>query len=389
MPIFSKNDLQKLMNVQADRCLSIYMPTQVAGPETRQNPIRFKNQLSRAEQLLMQEGLSEEETAEFLKPIVRLEEDYAFWQHQGQGLALFLAAGQTLTYQLPIAVESLVTVTPQPQVKPLLPLLTDDGQFYVLAASQNQVRLFQATHYSIQAVDLGDTPASLETALKYDDPEDQLQSHSGSGGGSQAIFHGQGVGTNEDKTNVLRFFHKVDHGVQNILQGQTAPLVFIGVDFLFPVYQEANTYPHLLDEAVATNPDNLSAEELRDRAWSLIEPHFHQAQETALTQYGNLQSADQSTDELAEIVAAAHTGQVDTLLLAPQTQRWGHYDAQSRQLEQHDQQTADSEDLLNLAAMQTLLNGGRVLMVERDRMPNGGDIAATLRYPVIDSLVNA
>lgn len=60
---------------------------------------------------------------------------------------------------------------------PLLPLLSGDGRFYILALSQNELRLLQATRYSVSEVDLEGVPESLSTALRYDVPEESLQWH--------------------------------------------------------------------------------------------------------------------------------------------------------------------------------------------------------------------
>jgi len=49
-------------------------------------------------------------------------------------------------------------------------------------------------------MDLGDTPRKIEDILKYDDPEKQLQYHTGTSSGKgkrSAIFHGHGVGTDD------------------------------------------------------------------------------------------------------------------------------------------------------------------------------------------------
>jgi len=50
-----------------------------------------------------------------------------------------------------------------------------------------------------------------------------------------------------------------------------APLVLAGVEYLFPIYQEANTYPDLVEEGITGNPENLKPEELHDLVgqWNL------------------------------------------------------------------------------------------------------------------------
>jgi len=64
----------------------------------------------------------------------------------------------------------------------------------------------------VKEVELENTPQSLSEAFKYDDPEKQLQFHTrapAAGGERAAMFHGHGVGKDDAKDNILRFFHQV------------------------------------------------------------------------------------------------------------------------------------------------------------------------------------
>ena len=388
MTLFSKTELQSLNAEQSLPCVSIYLPTHELGAETRQDPIRLKNQLSEAEKLLGERGFNEKQSQDLLQPAADLLEDNDFWQHQSTGLALFITSEQFRYYRVPVEFEEMAMVGEQFYTKPLIPLISDDGQFYVLAGGQNEITLYHATRYSIQPVDLGTTPRSLEVALRYDDPEESLQSHTGakvgSGSGSgQQIYSGQGGGKDSENTDILRFFHLVSDGVEKALGGQTAPLVFMGVDFLFPIYQQANKYPHLMEEAVAYQPDQLSPEEIRDRALEIVEPYFNADREQVLEQYGSLKDKDQATADLETILNAAYNGQIDTLIVAANAHKWGSFDAETRQISYHSEQTTDSKDLLNVAVSQALATDAKVYVIDRSEVPQQTDAAATLRYPIM------
>jgi hypothetical protein len=41
---------------------------------------------------------------------------------------------------------------------------------------------------------------------------------------------------------------------------------------------------------------------------------------------------------------------------------------------------AESRDLLEVAALQTFLNGGTLFMLDPEKMPDAGDLAAVFRY---------
>jgi hypothetical protein len=363
------------------------MPTHRAGREIQQDPLRLKNLLSGAEKHLLASGLCTPDAKELLEPAQRFLQNSHFWQHQSDGLAIFLSREMFCYYRLPLDFDVLVVVTNRFHIKPLFPLLSGDGRFYILALSQNDVRLFQGTRYSVSAIDLEGVPTSLAEALRYDDPEKRLQFHTstrmpGGKGKRPAIFHGHGVGSNDAEANILRYFHQVDEGLHDLLKDEQAPLVLAGVGYLLPVYKEANTYPHLVDQGIEGNPERLSAEELHKYAWAIVHPHFFVAQEEAATRYRQLVGAgsEQASNDLKDIIPAAHQGRVETLFVAVGIQRWGSFSLDTNLVRLHEESEHGSEDLLDFAAVHTLLNGGTVYSVEPEKMPHKASLAAVFRY---------
>jgi hypothetical protein len=387
MDVFTKDELATLTRISGEWCVSIYMPTHRVGQGTQADPIRLRNLLDEAEKHLTAGGLRTPEVESLLGPARGLVQNGLFWQYQSDGLVIFLASGMFRRYRLPFNFEALVVVTDRFHVKPLLPLLSGDGRFYVLALSQREVRLLQGTRYSIGDVDLEGIPSGLADALRYDDPERQLQFHTGTRGPGgvgerPATFHGQGVGSNDEKENILRYFHKVDSGLHVLLRDEHAPLVLAGVDYLLPVYSEANTYPHLVEKGIEGNPDEVSADELQRQAWAIVQPLFVAAQKEAAARCRQLEGegSAQVSSDLRGVVRAAHYGRVETLFVALGVQCWGSFDPGTGAVQPRREAKPGDEDLLDLAAVQTLLNGGMVYAVEPERVPGEGSIAAVFRY---------
>jgi hypothetical protein len=368
------------------------MPTHRAGAETQQNPIRLKNLLGQAEERLLASdrdrggrGLRTPEVQARLEPASELVEDGQFWQHQSDGLAIFISAEIAEHYRLPFDFEELVVVADRFHMKPLLRLLSGDGHFFILALSQDQVRLLQGSRYSVGAVELESAPSNLAEALRFDDPERRLQFHTASGptggkGGRPAMFYGQGAPSQDEKGDILRYFQKLDAGLQEFLSGEQAPLVLAGVDYLLPLYREANTYPHLVEKGIEGNPENLSAKELHQRAWAIVQPRFLGEREVAAERYRQLAGTDQATDDLNEIVPAAYHGRVETLFVALDLQQWGTFDPAANEVRLRQEREPGAGDLLDFAAVQALLHGASVYVVEPDQMPAGASLAAVFRY---------
>jgi hypothetical protein len=287
---------------------------------------------------------------------------------------------------VPLDLESLLVVGERFHVKPLLPLLSDDGRFYVLALSLGRLALFQGTQWQLSKVDLHGFPTSLDAALKYDDPEKQLQFHTGTRGPGgtgmrPATFHGQGVSADDDKDNILRFFQRVDEGIQPFLQADE-PLVLAGVGYLHALYRDANSYPHLMDEGIEEGADALTPNELRARAWRIVQPQFVSAREQAAALYRKLEGVGSAkvSGELEEIARAAYCGRIASLFVAIGLQRWGTFDSGTNAARLCHEAEPGSQDLLDFAAVQTLMSEGAVYVVKPEQVPGGGSAAAVFRY---------
>jgi len=385
--MLSKSELKTLMETQDGWCVSIFMPTHRAGAEIQQDLIRLKNLLGEAEELLMMGGLRGPEARGLLKPAQELVQHAGFWRLQSDGLAIFVSRDIFRPYRLPLDFGELVVVAERFHIKPLLPLLSGDGRFYILALSQNEVRLLQGTRYSVGQVDLEQVPESLAEALKWDDPERRLQWHTRTGtttdGRRAAIFHGHGVASADDpKDYIRRYFRQIDDGVSDLLRDERAPLVLAGVDYILPLYREANKYQRLSEEGITGNPEELSAEELHRQAWTIVQPYFQRERKEAAAQYQRLAGAETelASNDPKAVIPAAYHGRVEALFVALGLQRWGSFDPDTNAVELHEKAEPGDEDLLDFAAVHTLSNGGAVYAVELGKVPDGAPLAAVFRY---------
>ena len=381
MQIFMKNELSILAEARPGPCVSIYLPTHRIPMEIQQDRLRLKNLLRQAEDDLTAAGLRSPEVKALLEPAEKMLLETVFWKGQQDGLAVFLAPEFDRFYALPVDFPELMLVGERFHLKPLLTLLSG-GEFYILALSQNEVRFLQASPFSVSELDVEGVPRSLDEALKYDDPQKQLQFHTGTQkltGGRAAIFHGHGVGTDDAKSNLLRFFQQVDRGLRTVLREEQAPLVVAGVDYLLPIYREANSYANLMSEGVLGNPEGLSPEELQKRALKVVSPYFQQARQEAEAKYRQLAGTGKASHNLMEIAPAAFHGRVESLFVAMGRHEWGAFDSDSASIRLLPQTEPGVEDLLDFAALHTLLQGGRVFSVEPEEMPDGEPIAAVFR----------
>ena len=380
MNVLTRNNLNLLMEVHKGPCVSVFMPMHRSGPETQQDPIRLKNLIREAEERLIARGLRAPEAKELLGPAEKLLQDGLFHQHQSDGLAMFLSPEVFRTYMLPFVFKELVIVTDRFHIRPLLPLLSGDGRYYILALSQNNVRLLQGTHYSVNEVSLADIPKNLAETLRDDDSWKELQMHSALSGGQgtfSSVTHGSEV---DSKENIKRYFRRIDKGLHELVRDERVPLVLAGVDYLHPIYKEVNSYHHLMDEGIAGNPERLSAGELHELTWTIVKPYFQKAQQEAVNRYKEFASSGQASNRIRKIIPAAYHGRIELLFVIPDLQQWGTFDPGTDEIHLHKKEKTGDEDLLEFAAIQTLLNRGTVYMVGAEKMPDTDPLAAVFRY---------
>lgn len=383
MRIFTRDELRTLVESAQAPCVSVYLPTHRLPTENQQDRTRLKNLLRQAQESLQAYGLRPAEAEAFLEPATRLLEAIPFWKDKRDGLALFISPGGFRHYRLPASFEPLVVVAHRFHVKPLLAFL-GGNEFFVLALSQNAVRLFAGSPFGLSAIDdLEGVPKSLADALKYDELEKQLQFQTGTGvvggkGERAAMFHGQDLADNKER--IQRYFRQIDQGLRDLLREAQAPLVLAGVEYLLPIYKEVNTYQHLLNGGIMGNPEGANLEDLHRQAWAQVEPYFKREQEQAAARYLQLAGTGKTSNDPGEIVPGAYHGRVEFLFVAVGRQQWGDYDPGANRVDLHAAPQAGSFDLLDLAATQTLLHGGAVYAVELVEVPDQALLAALFRY---------
>ncbi len=390
MEIFTHHDLRQLIEPRQRPCVSVYMPTHETGSETRQDPIRCKNLLTQAEERLIDHGLASTAARAMLKDAWQLQDDsnLDFWRHQSAGLALFVDPSTTRYFRVPVPFDEHVSVGERYFVKPLLPLLEGDGRFYVLAVSQNQVRLLQASRFTVSPLSPDVLPKNLVDALNIDEYMTSIQHENVRTGaanlGAPALFHGHG-GSNMDRRKndeLIEYFRRLDDALQEFFGPERSPLVFAGVDYLFPIFKQSSHYRNLVDTPITGSPEAMSDKELHERAWKIVEPLFQTKQRAALEQYGDRAARNLASDDLQEILAAACEGAVEVLFLARGASVWGDIASSTGEICEHDEPTPQSRDLLEFAAGHTLSNSGSVYLLDQDKMPTAHAAAAVLRYPV-------
>ena len=382
MDTVSLETIKHLSEPAAGLRVSIFLPTQRFGPDSQEaDSTRLKNLTRKAQAELEAQGLRTTDAERLLAPARALLDDRPFWLRSRQGVAVLLGEDDHHVFQLDLPTPEHVHVSHRFWVRPLLPLVDRTEDYWVLALSQKRVRLLKGDRSSLAEVPAEHIPESLSDALQWEDFEkSSLQFHtgtSGTGGRRPAVFHG--TDEPDTKGELTRFFREIDRGLHEHLGSDHAPLVLAGVDYLIPLYHEVSTCPHLLADAVTGSPDTLGDQVLHEQSWKIAAAVFGRDGERTLENVREAWASARVTTEPQYIREAAASGRIASLLIS-ETAGWWSDDETGSGVVQYDDRPDADEDLLQTAALETLGNGGEVLLFPAERMPYEARAVALLRY---------
>src|SRR5690625_1220935 len=176
--MISESTVHDLIDYESDLSITITMPTHMRGEDTKQDPIRLKNLISKASELIISKGGTQSQADKLLQPASDLLRKPLFWAHVEYGLVLYIYKDKFDLYQLPYHVQEQAYVADHFLITPILNMISMDRSFVILAVSSQNLRLLRCTRYEVTDV----TTAGITTSVEYyleEDPEKQLQLHSG------------------------------------------------------------------------------------------------------------------------------------------------------------------------------------------------------------------
>jgi len=382
--------LQALAGSEGYPRSSIYFPTHPTYPDCLQDPIRLSNGLKEVERQLSNAGWRESDTAEFVASAAKRDKDDVFWHYQDEGLAVFIEPDATRWVKLPSAVPELSIVAQRYHVRPLVPLLRDRGRFHVLAVTESSARFFNAAQESIREIRIDVMPSGVEEIRERTSFDADVGYHSRDrgqqvGGGKSPKYAALGESGKDYEETILNLFTRdVAKAVDGHLKaiGGEAPLVLIALPRTLGRLRENLEYNYLMDEPLSIDPGALSEKELHKRAWDVAEPILTKGRRELRERLRNAIQGQQPdyTRNLEGILRAAEEGRVDTVFVSAGEPVWGIFDPTHRVIRIDQVATAENEDLLNLAALRTLAQGGDVRLLPEDLRDTLGPVAALYRY---------
>lgn len=380
--------LRELLQGDGPPCISLYQPTHRTHPDNLQDPIRYKNLVRDVERSLG-EKYAEREVRALLEPLQALADEYPFWQHQRDGLAVLAAAGTFEVFRLQRPVKELVVVADSFHLKPLLRIVQSADQYQVLCLDRREARLFEGNRDALDEVDAGDMPTAITAALgeQVTDPHLAVGVYGKRAGrgdlahGGTASFPGLGSRKDEAEKDMERFFQFIDREVLDRFSRPSGlPLILAALPEYHTEFRRISRNPFLLPSGVEKHPASLNPEELRVEAWRVVEPYYLARLARLTEEFHTALAAGMAASDLSEAAKAAAAMRIGVLLVDADRFIPGRFDPATGDVlpgPPDDPEVGDAIDDLAAAVLRT---GGEVVVVPAVRMPTDTGLAATFRH---------
>jgi hypothetical protein len=379
MDLRHQPELAELLVDREAPCLSLYQPTHRSHPDNQQDPIRFRNLVKTLEDSLRLKHPTHEQR-QLLARFHHVADDGGFWRHTYDGLAIFGGANYFRIFKLQRAVGELAIVADTFHTKPLVRIVQSADRYQVLALSRKAFRLFEGNRDVLDEVHPSQAVSqSITDALKAEPAE----AHQGvvSKGSAGSVHHGSRSKKDEIDSDTERFFRAVDRAMlEHHSKPSGLPLILGALTEHQTPFRAISHNSHLLSHGIEINPDALSVEALRERAWQVVEPNYLAALAKLVDEFGQAQSKWLGTDDLTSIGEAAAAGRVATLLVEANHEVPGRIDRTTGRLVFDDLAHPRVDDLLDDVAGIGRKKGGNVVVVPADRMPTKSGAAAIYRF---------
>lgn len=357
--MISRAELETLMRHRAEPAITITLPTEFNDIPPRRTPVRLDGLLRDCERQLTARG----EPDEVLAPARALLADDGFWSGRRQGLALFLAPGFSRVIELPRAVEQSIGIGWRFRITALLPFVGERRvAFYLLTVSASRAALFR-----VDCEGMAPEPVDLPQGTEASAPVEQSLYVSA-----------------EDlkKTQLLTYLNTLAAAVKAHIGHLPVPVLLAAQPEVAGNFRKQAELANLWPEHLDVNPDALNFDDLRRRALERMAQQMTEDAQPEIDHFNSLYNdkSPRATTRPGALVRAARWGRMDTLIVAVGRHVWGRFDEQADQIETHGEPLPGDDDLIDLAVVETLLNGGQVKIVESWKIPGDGAAAGIMRY---------
>ena len=158
------------------------------------------------------------------------------------------------------------------------------------------------------------------------------------------------------------------------------PLILAALRQHHTPFRRVSHNPFLMPNGIEVDASSLTIDELRQRAWAIVEPEFRSRLAKLTDEIEEAKAKGLGADDLAAVAQAAVQSRVGSLLVEAERRIPGHMDAQTGRTTFGNLEDTQVDDLLDDLAELVLRKGGSVVVVPAADMPSKTGVAAAFRF---------
>ena len=362
----TREEFLRLTEMRSDICVSIYLKTTPLPQDILASRIELDNQVKKVFAQLQESGADKKRLEALENEIFWLLNDDDFWAFHANSLVILASPDFIRTYRMANEIETQIEISDRFFLKPLLRALTFPQTAYILALSENEVRLvefFTSGHPEI--ISLPDMPKDALSAVGKSSLTASLHSMSHENGSRGKTLR-QG-----------KYIRKIDEALRPLLLHSDVPLILVSTEPLASLFRSTFSLPNLVEGTVSVSPDRIGLTELVASARPLLDAHYARELKSIKELFEERQGQDRVATDLADIAKAATYGMVSLLLVDFDALVKGSID-EAGTLSFSD--NPDAYGVIDEIVKRSLACGAKVMAVRKDDMIGGTGAAAILRY---------
>ncbi len=366
----TREDTLRLANIREPGCVSIYVQT-AQGPRASDTArIEVQTRLRSAVELLEAAGTAASVIESIEVAVEGLLGERYLSRRETKSLAIF-ANGTTLSsFRLANRLRALTAVSDRFAITPLLRAVTFSHSAFVLALSQNAVRLIDVSPaLPASEVAVPDLPHDLKSTVALDLTNDR-----------ETLAH---LRTSEDpKGRMLEFARAVDRALRAVVANSDRPMILAAAEPLASIYRSVSSYSRLAESVIAGNPEERSPSELAARATPILDTAHAAELAVETARFHESTARGLCDDTLSGVSLAATSKVIDTLFVDIDQRIPGRVDEVTGAITGNEPDDASHYDVIDEIVRRALLSDAKIFAVRGTDVPGNGPVAAILRFPV-------
>lgn len=363
-------ELRALASARDEACVSIYLPTTPLTQDIGASRIALRNLTRSVHTQLEEIGTPKRRVAALVEQLDDLSEADGFWRLQAMSLAILATPEWMRAFRLPNRLTEQFHVADRFHLKPLLRAVTFPHEAFVLALSENAVRIVEAPAegpaFTVDAPNLPKNAADETGRASVNDRSPSGRIH----------------GSEGQKVLLRMYVRAVDRVVRDVTVMRNAPLIIAAAEPLASLYRQMSSHPMLAAQTIAGNPDRTPDAELAAQARPILDHINEAAVEDFRRLFAARAAQARATLDPAVAARAATHGMIDRIIIDMDYEMPGTIDETTGAIAPAAAGSAAAYSITDEIACRALVSGATVLSARAADIPEGAPLAAILRYPM-------